>query len=199
MKKIGVCGLALGVVAALLAASSAAQAHTFGAAGAGFAAGLIHPFGGIDHLLAMLAIGFWAAQQGGRSRWVLPGAFLAAMASGAALALAGVALPAVEAGVAASVLVLGLLVAAAARPSLAMAATLTALFAVLHGHAHGGELPMAASPWLYGLGFVVATAALVGLGTAVAGASRVAGRAWVARGAGAGVAAAGLALLVLAM
>ena len=180
MKKIGVCGLALGVVAALLAVSSAAEAHTFGAAGAGFTAGLMHPFGGLDHLLAMLAIGFWAAQQGGRGRWVLPGAFLAAMALGAALAL-------------------GLLVAAAARPSLAMAATLTALFAVLHGHAHGGELPMAASPWLYGLGFVVATAALIGLGMAVAGASRAAGRAWVARGAGAGIAAAGFALLVLAM
>ncbi|HLB79047.1 MAG TPA: HupE/UreJ family protein, partial [Dongiaceae bacterium] len=152
MKRIEVHGLALAlavaVVAALLSVSSAALAHTFGAAGAGFTAGLMHPFGGLDHLLAMLAVGLWAAQQRGRAAWALSGAFVVAMAAGAALALAGVALPAVEAGLAASVLVVGLVVAAALRPSPAAAGALAGLFALWHGHAHGGELPMAASPWL---------------------------------------------------
>ena len=157
--------IVIGLAAVSLA--SAAQAHTLGAHGAGFAAGLAHPFTGLDHLLAMMAVGLWAAQLGGRARWAVPLAFLGAMAAGAGLALAGVALPLVEAGVASSVLALGLLIAFAARLPTAAGAILVGAFAVFHGHAHGNELPQAASEALYAMGFLLATGALhaVGLGS----------------------------------
>lgn len=156
--------LKAGVALAALVLASGAQAHTFGAHGAGFAAGMAHPFLGVDHLLAMIAVGIWAAQLGGRARWGVPLAFIGMMAFGAMLALAGVTLPGVEAGIAASVLILGLLIALAARLPVLGSMLLVGAFAVFHGHAHGAELPQAASVALYGLGLMAATATLHGFG-----------------------------------
>jgi len=185
---------------ALLLLAAPAGAHTFGADGAGLAAGLAHPVLGADHLLAMLGVGLWAALIGGRAAWLLPLLFPAAMVAGAALALAGAALPGVEAGVALSVLLVGLGVALAWQPGLGAASVLVAAFALLHGHAHGAELPEAASPVLYGLGFVAATLALHGLGLGLGVAARRLGRGpdggRLARAGGSAIAAAGLLMLV---
>lgn len=133
----------------------------------GLVAGISHPLGGIDHLLAMLAVGLWAAQQKGAARWALPCTFVGTMLVGGLLGFEGLQLPALESGIAASVFALGLAVALAARPPLLVAVTATALFAMFHGVAHGLELPEMASPWGYALGFVGATAALHAAGYAV--------------------------------
>ncbi len=173
-----------------------AQAHTFGAHDAGFGAGMAHPFTGLDHMLAMVAVGLWAAQRGGRARWAVPLAFMGAMTVGAGLALAGIGLPMVESGIASSVLVLGLLIALAARLPLAASAILVGIFAVFHGHAHSTELPQAASEALYGAGFLLATGTLHALGL-VTGAlmHRVLNPVWL-RALGGGIVAAGLVLWV---
>ena len=137
--------LGLLALAALTATASGAAAHTFGAHGAGFAQGLAHPLGGIDHLLAMVAVGLWAAQLGGRALWAVPGAFVAMMVVGGAAGMLGALLPLVEPGIAFSLVVLGILVALAARLPVAISAVLVGLLALFHGHAHGSELPEAAS------------------------------------------------------
>ena len=139
----------------------AALAHT-GLAASGFASGFVHPFGGLDHVLAMFAVGLWAARLGGRATWLVPAAFVVVMAAGAAAAAAGLALPPVEVGIAGSLLVLGAVIALDARLPLASALPLVAVLAVFHGTAHGAEMTGVS----YGLGFTVATAALHGLGLA---------------------------------
>ena len=181
------------VFAAALA--SGASAHTFGAEGAGFAQGFAHPFGGIDHLLAMVAVGLWAAQRGGRALWAVPAAFVAMMALGGIAGALGLTLPLVELGIAVSLVVLGLAVTLSIRLPVAASALLVGLFALFHGHAHGGELPETASALAYGIGFVAATAALhgIGIGTGVL-LKRDAGRLLVRLG-GAGIAATGLLLV----
>jgi urease accessory protein len=184
--------LALAALASMLAAP--AMAHEL--AGTGLAAGLTHPLLGMDHLLAMLAVGLWAAQGGRAARFALPVAFPLAMALGAGLGLAGLALPAVEAGIAASVLVLGLLIALAVRAPLPAGAALVAGFAILHGHAHAAELPAAASPALYAAGFLAATALLHFTGLALGTSLRAERLAWAVRCCGAGIAVAGVAMLV---
>ncbi|MBB4822642.1 urease accessory protein [Pseudomonas alcaligenes] len=126
----------------------------------GLMAGVAHPITGLDHLLAMLAVGLWAAQQQGAARWALPVTFVGTMLLGGLLGFEGLELPFMETGIAASVLALGLLVAVAVRPPMFVAAGLTALFALAHGVAHGLELPDLSSPWGYAAGFVAATAAL---------------------------------------
>ena len=188
------------IAAAILALSVAgtAQAHIISAQGGGFGAGFAHPLTGLDHMLAMIAVGLWAAQLGGRARWAVPLAFMGAMTVGAGLALAGVRLPMVETGIASSVLVLGLLIASAARLPVAMSAFLVGAFAVFHGHAHGNELPQAASEVLYGAGFLLATGALHVFGLALgAQMHRLLKPAWL-RALGSGIAAAGLVLWVMA-
>jgi len=170
---------------------AAAVAHTLGAGGAGLLGGLAHPFAGIDHLLAALAVGWWAGQGDRGRRLLVPVGFAAAMIGGAALALAGVPLPHVEAGVAASLLGLGLMVALAVELPVAAGVALIAAFAVFHGHAHGGESLAAAAPALYALGLIVATGALHAAGIAT---HLIARRAWLTRAAGAATAAAGLIL-----
>ncbi|MEE4297869.1 MAG: HupE/UreJ family protein [Pseudomonadales bacterium] len=127
-------------------------------------AGLLHPILGPDHLLAMVAVGLWGAFLGRPAIWVLPVVFPMVMAVGGALGIAGLPLPFVEAGIALSALALGLAVACAARPPLPVAAVLVGAFAIFHGHAHGTELPEAASPLAYALGFVAATGLLHGAG-----------------------------------
>jgi urease accessory protein len=186
------------VAAALASAASPAAAHTFGADGAGFAAGFGHPLFGLDHVLAMVAVGAWAAQLGGRATWQIPAAFVYALVLGAALALAGLPLPAVEPGILASVLAFGLLIAFAVRLPASVGMALAAVFALCHGHAHGAEMPMAAGPLLYGGGFVLATVALHAAGVALGwGAARLPSPAFT-RAAGAAVAAAGLWALLAA-
>src|SRR5258708_32508773 len=112
---------ALAFVVAVAAGSDAA-AHTFGAHGAGFAQGIAHPLGGIDHFLAMVAVGLWAAQLGGRALWAVPGAFVAMMAVGGVAGMLGAPLPLVEPGIAGSPVVLGILVPPADRPPAAASA-----------------------------------------------------------------------------
>jgi urease accessory protein len=141
-----------------------AEAHTFGAQGAGLAAGLTHPFIGLDHLLAMIAVGIWAGQLGGRAVWIVPLTFVSVMAVAAGLGSLDFSVPMVEPAVACSVLILGLLIAGSIRLPTIAGAGLVGLFAVFHGYAHGMELPQAASPMLYGLGFILATTLLHGLG-----------------------------------
>ena len=145
-----------------------AEAHLLNASGgAGAAQGFAHPFSGLDHILAMVAVGLWAAQIGKRALWVLPVVFPLAMALGGLLGMNGVAVPAIETGIGASVVLLGLLIALTARPPLPIAVAVVAVFAIFHGHAHGTELPQTASPLLYGLGFVTATAALHMIGLVI--------------------------------
>jgi urease accessory protein len=143
----------------LLTASSAALAHP-GHDISGFAAGLLHPFSGLDHLLAMVAVGLWAAQGGGRKVWLLPATFMTMLAVGAGIAMHWQALPLVETGVAASVLALGLLVALSLQLPASLSMSAIALFGLFHGYAHGLELPESAAPAEYALGFLAATAAL---------------------------------------
>jgi urease accessory protein len=147
---------------------SLAQAHPNHGTAVGIASGLAHPLSGLDHLCAMIAVGLWAAQRGGRALWAVPLAFISMMTIGAMLGMGGVAVPFVEQGIAASVLILGILLAAALRLPLAASVAIVSLFAVFHGYAHGAEMPATASGFTYGVGFVAATAGLhllgIGLG-----------------------------------
>jgi urease accessory protein len=154
---------------ALLAAAlpGTAFAHTEVGVAGGLQSGFLHPLFGPDHLVAMVAVGLWGAQLGRPLVWVLPIAFPLMMAVGGVMGIAGVPLPAVEVGIAASGLVLGLVVALALRPPLWAAVAVVAVFAVLHGHAHGAELPEAANPLAYGIGFVIATGLLHLAGIAI--------------------------------
>ncbi len=153
--------------AALMASAAPAFAHLNPQEHGSFAAGFSHPLFGLDHILVMVAVGLWAAQIGGRALWAVPTAFVALMAVGFALATAGIDLPFVEPAILASVVALGLLVAMAVRLDAAASAAVVGLFALFHGHAHGGELGSAgALP--FAVGFMIATAALhaagIGLG-----------------------------------
>src|SRR5438552_13637461 len=116
-----------------------AYAHVGPGGSSGFLRGFSHPLTGLDHIVAMVAVGLWAAQRGGRSIWLVPVTFVIVMALGGVLGAAGIALPWVERGIIASVLVLGVLIAAAVRLPLAAATLLVGLFALFHGHAHGAE------------------------------------------------------------
>ena len=147
-----------------LTAAGTAYAHTGDHALLGFMSGWSHPWMGLDHLLAMLAVGLWAAQQGGRALWAVPLTFVAAMVVGGALAGFGIVLPFVETGIALSVLVLGLLLVWQQRLPLAAGMGIVGVFALFHGFAHGLEMPLAVSPVLYALGFVLATSLLHGIG-----------------------------------
>lgn len=182
------------LAALALLAPAAAFAHPGHSGDAGFGAGLLHPLLGLDHLAAMLMIGIWAAQLGGRGRWLVPAAFVALSGAGAALAAAGIAPPAIESGIAASLLVLGLLVALAGRLPATAAAALSGAFALFHGAAHGSALGGAALPLAYLAGLLLASAALHGAGYLAA--ARFAPPA-LTRAAGATTAAGGL-LLALA-
>jgi urease accessory protein len=197
LQKISLAAL---VAVATTGFSSAAFAHVSVHAGEhshmSLTEGLLHPFSGLDHVLAMVAVGLWASQLGGRALWLLPLTFPAVMALGAALGISGVVLPGIEIGIAGSVLVLGAVVALALRPSLALSVPLIGLFALLHGYSHGVELPVSASALSYGAGFIAATLVLHATGMAI---GLVAGRVpvrFAARTAGGAIAALGVVLLV---
>lgn len=131
-----------------------------------FTSGAIHPLSGWDHVLAMMAVGLWAAQLGGRSRWLVPTAFVGLMTLGALLGHAGFAIAGVEQGIAASILILGVLIAAAVKLPVRACMAVVGAFALFHGVAHGAEMPGTASGLSYGIGFVASTIFLhaVGLG-----------------------------------
>ncbi len=182
------------VFALLLAA--AAHAHTGEGALGGFTSGFLHPILGYDHLLAMLLVGIWGAQMGGRNVWTLPVVFPVVMALGGFAGAAGLPLPGVEIAIALSVVGLGLAVALAAKPPELVASVAVGVFAVFHGFAHGAELPAAADGTAYGIGFVLATGLihLAGIGFGLAVLSRQQGR--IARFAGAAMSLAGVYFLV---
>lgn len=137
-----------------------ALAHAQMGTADGFVTGFLHPLLGPDHLITMIAVGLWGAQLGRPAMWALPIVFPLAMAFGAVLGALGVPVASVEIGIAASAVVLGIMVATASRPGLWLAMVAVGLFAIFHGHAHGTELPEAANPLAYGTGFVLATGLL---------------------------------------
>jgi urease accessory protein len=139
---------------------SSAQAHVGDGLTGGFLGGFAHPLFGPDHVVAMVAVGLWGAFLGAPAIWLLPIVFPLVMAFGGALGILGVPIPGIEIGIAVSAVVLGLMVALAARPPLWIAAVLVGAFAIFHGHAHGAELPPGADAVAYSIGFVVATGML---------------------------------------
>jgi urease accessory protein len=148
-----------------LLAPALAWAHVGqGDVGGGLLAGLAHPVFGLDHVIAMVAVGMWGAQLGAPAIWLLPVTFPLVMAFGGVLGALGVPIPGVEIGIALSAVALGGMVALAARPPLWVAALLVGVFAIFHGHAHGAELPESANAIAYSVGFVLATGALHALG-----------------------------------
>jgi urease accessory protein len=161
----------------------------------GLLAGLQHPVSGLDHVLAMVAVGLWGAQLGAPAIWLLPLTFPLVMAFGGMLGLMGVPLLGAEVGIALSALVLGLAIVTAWRPALWAAAAVVSFFAIFHGHAHGTELPAGANGLLYSLGFVAATGVLHACGIGIGVIQSWRPGQLVLRATGAGVAAAGAAFL----
>jgi urease accessory protein len=155
----------------LFLASYQALAHAEGEGHAGFLVGLLHPALGFDHLLAMLSVGILSAQIGGRALWSVPLTFVSVMTIGAILGGLGVELPLVESGIALSVTVLGIALAAEKNMAIVWAMLFVGFFAIFHGHAHGTEMPDVGDPLLYGLGFILGTAfihlsgVLIGVGS----------------------------------
>jgi urease accessory protein len=147
--------------------SREALAHPQSGGAAGLLSGLSHPVSGLDHVLAMVAVGLWGAQLGPPAVWLLPVTFPMVMALGGTLGLVGVHLPGVEIGIALSAIGLGAAVLFQARPKLGIAAALVGFFAIFHGHAHGTELPPGANGMLYSIGFVVATGLLHATGIGI--------------------------------
>lgn len=184
--------------AALTLLPQLAFAHTGAGAVHGFSHGFAHPLGGLDHLLAMVTVGIFAWQLGGRAVWAVPATFVGLMAVGGALGISGIDVPFVELGIALSVIVLGGVVAFGLKAPLAAAMAMVGFFAIFHGHAHGAEMPADASGLAYGLGFMVATAGLhlagIGLGMAIGRFGELHGEKFV-RGAGAAVAVAGVGIM----
>ncbi|NJD88047.1 MAG: HupE/UreJ family protein [Betaproteobacteria bacterium] len=179
--------LAAGVLLAL-----PAWAHEQSGQAAGFVTGMLHPVSGLDHVLAMVAVGLWGAQLGAPAIWLLPVTFPLVMAFGGFLGLLGVPLPGVEVGIAVSAILLGAMVATQSRPPLWLAAALVGFFAVFHGHAHGTELPAGESGLLYSIGFVIVTGLLHATGIAIGLVHRWRKGRIALRGAGAVVGAAGV-------
>lgn len=186
--------LALAITAA---ATLPAFAHLDPVEHGSFAAGFSHPLFGLDHILAMVAVGLWAAMQGGRAIWIVPSAFVGTMAVGFAAAIAGIPLPFVEPVILASVIFIGIAIALALPIPTGAVAAMVGFFAFFHGHAHGGELGEAGA-WQFALGFIVATGVLhalgIGIGLAlgrfggkalsrIAGAATALGGLWLAFGA----------------
>jgi urease accessory protein len=155
--------------AVLVVLTDSALAHSAEGLAGGFSSGFLHPVLGLDHLVAMVGVGLWGAFLGMPAIWLLPVIFPLVMALGGVLGIADVPLPHVETWIAASAVAIGLGVALALRPPLWLVAVIVGAFAIFHGHAHGTELPEAANPLSYALGFVIATGLLhlcgIGVGT----------------------------------
>jgi urease accessory protein len=190
------------VLVAAVAVPTIASAHPGHEGAPGFIHGFLHPLGGLDHILAMVAVGLFAARLGGRALWLVPASFVVTMAVAGVAGMTGFALPYVEAGIALSILVLGAAIALEMTIPVAAAMGLVAFFAVFHGHAHGAEMPETMSGLAYGGGFIAATAALhalgLGLGLAIGRTGEASSRRILQVGGGA-AALAGAALLAGAM
>ncbi|MBY4591867.1 MULTISPECIES: HupE/UreJ family protein [Rhizobium] len=183
---------------AATALPAVAYAHPATGEAAGFSHGFAHPMSGVDHILAMVMVGVFAFQLGGRATWLVPATFVLVMALGGALGVAGTDLPFVETGIALSVVVLGAVIALDVKAPLAAALGVIGLFAVFHGHAHGAEMPEDASGAAYAAGFMVATALLHAAGLALGYIIGRAGErqgAFVTRAAGSVAAIAGVGIL----
>jgi urease accessory protein len=185
---------ALVVLAAVLAACPA-FAHGGDGFSGGFTGGFAHPIFGPDHVIAMVAVGLWGAFLGPPAIWLLPIVFPLVMAFGGVLGILGVPLPGVEIAIALSAVVLGLMVALAARPPLWVAAVLVGVFAIFHGHAHGAELPAGANAVAFSVGFVVATGLLHLAGISLGLLARWPAGRLAVRAAGGAIAVAGVAFL----
>ena len=159
----------LSALVLILLLAPSAFAHPQKGEAVGFLTGFRHPVSGLDHVLAMIAVGLWGVQLGPPAIWLLPVAFPMVMAFGGMLGLMGIPLPGVEYGIALSAIMLGAAVMFELRPPLGLAAALVGFFAIFHGHAHGTELPAGQSALLYSMGFVIATGTLhaigIGIGT----------------------------------
>ncbi|WP_310415045.1 HupE/UreJ family protein [Chamaesiphon sp. OTE_8_metabat_110] len=173
MKKNQFWQYLVSAIAITLLLPSLASAHTGVGDSGGYWQGLVHPFSGLDHILAMVAVGLWAAQIGGKALWVVPSAFMLAMAGSSVAGYFGLPLPGVEQGILASDFILGLLLLFAARLPLAISTGIVASLAIFHGYAHGAEMPATASGLSYGFGFIISTATLhlagIGLGLTIVG------------------------------
>ena len=179
-----------------MSVASPAWAHDGTGLAGGFLSGFAHPLSGPDHMLAMVSVGLWGAFLGRPLVYVLPTIFPIVMVGGAALGMIGAPMPPVELGIAASVIALGACIAGAVRAPVVIAAPIVGAFAIFHGYAHGRELPSAADPLGYSLGFVMATGLLHISGIALGLIGHRPGGSTAIRAAGAVIAAAGLALLV---
>lgn len=189
LSRPSLAGLAAAV---LLASASTALAHTGGeGVTGGLLSGFKHPILGWDHLVAMVAVGLWGAILGSPAIWVLPIVFPLVMALGGAMGVAGVPLPAVEILIAGSGVVLGLLVALWVKAPIWAAAVIVGLFAIFHGHAHGMELPEAANPYAYAVGFVIGTGLLHVVGILLGGLTKIPNGNMAIRAAGVAIAAVG--------
>jgi urease accessory protein len=189
-KQMGISAFALALTVA-----PPAFAHMGHGEVASFMSGLAHPVFGLDHLLAMVTVGLWAALVGGRSLWVWPASFVGSMLAGGALAMNGVALPGVELVIAASVVALGLAIVLGLKPQIVLGAVLIALFGIAHGHAHGLEAPQIGSHFVYVAGFVLTTLTLHGVGLAAVLLNRQRFAATLTRVLGGAVMLSGLALI----
>jgi urease accessory protein len=190
----------IAAIVALLAGvsfPSSAIAHVGVGPTSGVLNGLAHPVTGLDHILAVVAVGLWAAQRGGRAIWLVPLAFVSVMAVGGVLGMMAISIPFVEQGIVASVLALGVLIAAAVRLPLVASMLLVGLFALFHGHAHGAEMPDTAAGLAFGLGFILATASLHGIGIGLGLAVQRLGRERLVRYAGGAIAACGVYLAIV--
>jgi urease accessory protein len=184
------------IFATLFALPAAAASHVV--ASGGFASGFSHPLLGLDHLIAMVAVGLLSVQIGGRAIWTVPASFVVVIGLGGALGLAGIPLPQVEGAIALSVFALGLAIAAERAWPTWLAMIFVAFFAVFHGHAHGAEIPSLASPLAYVAGFMLATAFLHLVGVGIGEACRLARSPQRLRALiGAGIAGIGLHILLL--
>ena len=155
------------ILLTLLLCAQEVQAHVHKGEVVSFLSGLKHPISGLDHVVAMIAVGLWGAQLGAPAIWVLPVAFPMVMAFGGMLGLLGLPLPGMEIGIAASAILLGAAVMMELRPPIALAAALVGFFAIFHGYAHGSELPAGQSGLLYSIGFVMATGCLHAVGISI--------------------------------
>jgi urease accessory protein len=195
LRAVHEAGMASLVLLWVVAWPAAAFAHVRGGEAVGFTSGVLHPVSGLDHVLAMIAVGLWGAQLGAPAVWLLPVTFPMVMAFGGMLGLMGVAIPGIEVGIALSAIGLGVAVCCEARPKLWVAALLVGVFAIFHGHAHGTELPPGANGLLYSIGFVMATGLLHATGIGIGLVHRWPTGQIALRGAGALVALAGLSFL----
>jgi len=173
------------IIVFMLLLPSYAFAHVERGQATGFIIGLQHPWSGLDHVLAMIAVGIWGAQLGNPAMWLLPVTFPMVMSMGAMMGLLGIPLPGIEIGIALSAILLGAMVVGEVRPKLIIAALMVSFFAIFHGHAHGTELPVGQSGMLYSMGFVIATGCLHGIGIALGLAHRWPAGKLALRGAGA--------------